>query len=164
MKNDMAKSHPDQRLPSGKPLPRETDKGRCRQRKACVSPRLPVTAADGNIRESRKRSSRWRAVFRLRQGEHPSSRLERAEEYQSIYTAANSVAAGNNLDLHPLTEVRHRTKSAFRSSPSLVAGDEMFQFGNLFIRQRIFRVIINHYDYTVKSIIIHTAVMIEKVK
>ena len=126
MKNDMAKSHPDQRLPSGKPLPRETDKGRCRQRKACVSPRLPVTAADGNIRESRKRSSRWRAVFRLRQGEHPSSRLERAEEYQSIYTAANSVAAGNNLDLHPLTEVRHRTKSAFCSSPWLVAGDEMY--------------------------------------
>jgi len=40
----------------------------------------------------------------------------------------------------------------------------MFQFGNLFIRQRIIRVIINHYDYTVKSIIIHTAVMIEKVK
>ena len=129
MKNDMAKSHPDQRLPSGKPLPRGMDNIRYRQRKASVSPRLPhpfrqqtgmsekakEETADGERFSDFDQESILRAAWSERRG---ISLL--------INTAANSVAAGNNLDLHPLTEVRHRTKSAFCSSPWLVAGDEMY--------------------------------------
>ena len=129
MKNDMAKSHPDQRLPSGKPLPRGMDNIRYRQRKASVSPRLPhpfrqqtgmsekakEETADGERFSDFDQESILRAAWSERRGISPL-----------INTAANSVAAGNNLDLHPLTEVRHRTKSAFCSSPWLVAGDEMY--------------------------------------
>jgi hypothetical protein len=46
MKNDIAKPHPGQRLPGGKPRPIGTVNNRCRQCQASVSPRLPVQTTD----------------------------------------------------------------------------------------------------------------------
>ncbi len=54
MKNDMDQSHPDQRFPGGKPLPKGMDNNRCRQCQASVSPRLPASSDNRQARQRKR--------------------------------------------------------------------------------------------------------------
>ena len=53
----MDQSHPDQRLPSGKPLPKGVDNNRCRQCLASVSSRLPVRQQTGTSEKAGKETA-----------------------------------------------------------------------------------------------------------